>query len=328
VESSILEKSHHDPVYNVFWIQSRLAQEFGSVSTDGRVLWWDARKLGDGPVDEMVLAANDTTFGGTAMEYRSDAGATKYLVGTEQGQCILADRKASKDKGSQKSIKAIYGERGRHHGPIYSIQRNPFNMKYFLTAGDWTTRIWSEDQKTQPLLTTRYSDSYLTGACWSPTRPGVFYNTKMDGTLDVWDFHYKMNDPIFTTKVGDFALSSIAVQQHGRLVAVGSEDGTTSVLEFSTGLSKMQPDEKNNIANMFERESKREKNLEMRYTQRKTLEKQKKAAPTPEFDPANPSWTDETTTAIKDAEEAFYGAIKEESGDKAEAGEEEKAAEE
>lgn len=43
---------------------------------------------------------------------------------------------------------------GRHHGPIYSIQRNPTQNKYFMTVGDWTTRIWAEDLKT-PIMTTK-----------------------------------------------------------------------------------------------------------------------------------------------------------------------------
>lgn len=37
---------------------------------------------------------------------------------------------------------------------------------------------------------------------WSPTRPGVFFTTKMDGTLDVWDLFYKHNEPTLTVQVG------------------------------------------------------------------------------------------------------------------------------
>lgn len=43
---------------------------------------------------------------------------------------------------------------GKHHGPIYSIQRNPTQNKYFMTVGDWTARIWAEDLKT-PIMTTK-----------------------------------------------------------------------------------------------------------------------------------------------------------------------------
>jgi hypothetical protein len=44
--------------------------------------------------------------------------------------------------------------------------------------------------------------SYLSNANWSPVRPGVFFTTKMDGTLDVWDFIFKQNDPILNIQVG------------------------------------------------------------------------------------------------------------------------------
>lgn len=44
--------------------------------------------------------------------------------------------------------------------------------------------------------------SYLTSGCWSTIRPAVFFTTKMDGTLDVWDFLFKQNDPSLSLKVG------------------------------------------------------------------------------------------------------------------------------
>lgn len=43
-----MEKSHHDPVYEIHWIQSRSGNECCSVSTDGHILWWDIRKLASG----------------------------------------------------------------------------------------------------------------------------------------------------------------------------------------------------------------------------------------------------------------------------------------
>ena len=33
----------------------------------------------------------------------------------------------------------------RHAGPVYTVKRNPFFPKYFLTVGDWTARVWCED---------------------------------------------------------------------------------------------------------------------------------------------------------------------------------------
>lgn len=48
----------------------------------------------------------------------------------------------------------------------------------------------------------RYHMAYLSDGCWSPVRPSVFFTVKMDGTLDVWDFLFKQNDPTLTLKVG------------------------------------------------------------------------------------------------------------------------------
>lgn len=65
-----------------------------------------------------------------------------------------------------------------------------------------------DDIKT-PIMLTKYHQAYLTDGCWSPTRPGVFFLTRMDGWLDVWDYHYRQNEVAFSHKVGDTALTSI-----------------------------------------------------------------------------------------------------------------------
>lgn len=90
VESSMLESSHHDPVYDVFWIQSRTGNECCSISTDGQLLWWDIRKLKKGPTDAMTMQGeNDVVFGGTAMEYKSDAGVSDELTHKDTVSCII-----------------------------------------------------------------------------------------------------------------------------------------------------------------------------------------------------------------------------------------------
>ena len=54
---------------------------------------------------------------------------------------------------------------GRHHGPITSIQRNPFYPSAYMTVGDWGVRLWHEKNK-NPILMTPYSKAFLTnGAC-------------------------------------------------------------------------------------------------------------------------------------------------------------------
>ena len=51
------------------------------------------------------------------------------------------------------------------------------------------------------IITTRQHMSYMTDGCWSPVRPAVFFTSKMDGTLDVWDYLFKQNDPTLSIQV-------------------------------------------------------------------------------------------------------------------------------
>lgn len=94
--------------------------------------------------------------GGVCFAYDPAAGATKFMIGCESGALLACNRKAKNP--SDRVAGAFYG----HHGPVYSLARHPFQAKYFLSVGDWTARIWAEDSK-QPLITTRYHNTYLTG---------------------------------------------------------------------------------------------------------------------------------------------------------------------
>ena len=49
------------------------------------------------------------------------------------------------------------------------MARHPFFPKIFLSAGDWSTRLWNEDLKT-PVIVSRFMTSHLTGCRWSPSR--------------------------------------------------------------------------------------------------------------------------------------------------------------
>ena len=43
--TTVLENSHHDPVYDVYWLTlGKTGNDCVSCSTDGRLLWWDKSK--------------------------------------------------------------------------------------------------------------------------------------------------------------------------------------------------------------------------------------------------------------------------------------------
>ncbi|XP_029370619.1 dynein intermediate chain 3, ciliary [Echeneis naucrates] len=270
VEFSSVEQSHRDPVYKIIWLQSKTGTDVFSASTDGQVLWWDVRKLSE-PTDCLVLDPGkegnlDRALGAVSLEFEPTM-PTKFLVGTEQGVVVSCNRKAK--TAAEKMVCTYDG----HHGPVYALQRNPFFPKNFLTVGDWTARIWSEDVKESSIMWTRYQMSYLMDACWSPTRPSVFFTVKMDGVLDVWDILFKQNDPTLSLKVCNEALYSLRLQDNGRLVACGSQQGGATLLEICPGLWTQQKNEKSLLAAMLERETKREKILETRQREERLRER-------------------------------------------------------
>merc|ERR1719478_2127373 len=266
VGKSAVEETHYDPVYDVVWLQSKTGTECATVSSDGQLLFWDVRDLAQ-PIDSCILtdgAKDDPkTLGGVSLEWMQEAGPTKYLVGTEHGIILSASRKPKKPV----EVSTWFGQEergghGRHFGPVYSCKRNPFHVKFFLTVGDWCAKLWMEELK-GPLLVTPYHPSYLSAAAWSPTRAGVFFLCRHDGHLDTWDYFYRMNEVSLSQKVSDSALTSLSMQAGGSLSAVGDSDGVITLLQLCDGLVQMGPNEKNIIGQMFDRETKREKSLEL-----------------------------------------------------------------
>eukprot|EP00884_Botryococcus_braunii_P012897 jgi/Botrbrau1/21608/Bobra.43_1s0014.1 len=177
------------------------------------------------------------------------------MVGTEQGTVLSCNRRA---KNPQDRVGTVYAG---HLGPVYGLHRHPFFPKFFLSVGDWAARIWNEDLKT-PIISTNYRKPNLVSSRWSPTRPGVFFTGRSDGALDMWDLLQQQAEPVLTFKLGPHRVMALQPQESGRVLAVGTADGSTAILQLSSGLSTLQANEKQAITTVFERESNREKALE------------------------------------------------------------------
>ena len=168
VELSVIENSYRDPVHNVLWINSKSGTEFFGSSTDGQVKWWDTRKLSE-PTETLIidLSKEEQTManalGASCLEYEPTI-PTRFMVGTEQGKVISCNR-----KGKTPQEKMV-GKFSAHYGPVLALQRNPAFLKNFLTVGDWTARIWSEDCKESSIMWTSFHKALLTDGAWSPTR--------------------------------------------------------------------------------------------------------------------------------------------------------------
>ncbi|KAJ8972987.1 hypothetical protein NQ317_019018 [Molorchus minor] len=258
VELSVVESSFRDPVHNVLWIHSKTGTEFFSSSTDGQVKWWDTRKLSE-PTETLILdyakdemQSMEKALGASCLEYENTI-PTRFMVGTEKGVIISCNR-----KGKTAMEKMAY-RLTAHLGPVLALQRNPGFIKNFLSIGDWTAKIWSEDCRESSIMWTSFHKTMLTDGAWSPTRQVKkivnkyqkhssihtesivsIFTTRADGILDVWDI--------------------LQQQRH----AIGNQKGGINLVEFTENLAVCNKNDKALLNGMFERESHREKILEAR----------------------------------------------------------------
>ena len=261
VSSSTFEHSHNDPVFDLSWLQSKTHCELVSTSPDGRVLWWDTRNL-SAPTDVCVLTDNGRTYSGSCLEWQQEAGPTKYLIGTEEGVGLALTKKPKKSVEVGGWFGADdHGGQYRHFGPIYSIKRNLFHPKYFLTVGDWGVKVWLEELKT-PLFQTSPSVSTLTCGGWSPSRAGLLFAGRFDGVVDFFDYNYQMNETAYSHKVGDVPISSCVIEGRGELMAVGDASGTVTIVRLCDELAVPSNSEKVTFGVSLEREQRRERNLD------------------------------------------------------------------
>jgi len=189
------------------------------------------------------------------VDYSIEQGPSKYMIGTEQGTVLMC----SKNKKNTDKIQFTWPG---HHGPVYSVRRNPVHHKYFLTVGDWTARLWAEEKMSTAMYTTYYNKTYLTCGAWHPSRVGVFFTTRLDGCMDCWDLMYRQNAPVLTVQVSDYALHTFKpAPGDGQHVAIGSVDGCTTLLELSPHLYQGSKRETDAMAKMFDNEAQRDRNL-------------------------------------------------------------------
>ncbi|NWV75031.1 DNAI2 protein, partial [Dasyornis broadbenti] len=300
VEMTPMEFSHREPVYGACWLPSRTGTECLSASTDGQVLWWDIRSMSE-PSERLILDISrqdqlKDALGAISLEFAASM-PTKFLVGTEQGVIISCNRDA---KTPPDKIANIF--RG-HIGAVYTVTRNPFFPKVFLSVGDWTARIWTEElSDSSSIMETKCHTPYVLDGCWSPVKPAVFFITKSDGTLDIWDFLFHQKEPSLSLKVSNEPLLSLCSQDNGRIIGCGTRLGTVSLLEISPGLCTMRKNEKTLTSTMFEREARREKVLQDKHRER-LLRLEERAR-------AKPEEQEDAQEVFKQAQADFFSIIK------------------
>ena len=126
-------------------------------SEDGAVKWWDIRNM-EAPVSRIDISGldPDQQTSPCMMEYEPTI-PSRFMIGSTLGTVLCCSRKAKDGKD------VVLNRYKAHHGPVRSLQRNPLFPKNFLTAGDWSMKIWSEDITSSPLQWVWSGDNVLSG---------------------------------------------------------------------------------------------------------------------------------------------------------------------
>lgn len=191
--------------------------------------------------------------------------SSRFYCTTEEGEMVVGDWKPSNNSGHESSPTPDNNSSGKdnhsgevvqqviqdHFRPSVSLVSSPFFPHLLLSVGDTMFNIWKKT--VQGNMESIFSSSSATAATftsgvWSPSRAGVIFMGKSDGSLDIWDLldqthKHSSNVPIASS----LALSSLAFWTttststnlaKRQLLAAGDTDGNLHILEIPRNLSR------------------------------------------------------------------------------------------
>ena len=274
----VSSEGHKDPVYNVIWTNSKTNSELMTTSSDGVVKFWDVRNL-KASVDKFIIDAKNKSLEcpgnlldaspASFLEYEMTI-PSKYMIGTEGGKVYTCSRKA------RYQADTITAEFAGHFGPIRCLQRNPNFTKYFLTAGDWSAKIWADDVFDSPVFWIKCGTELITNGCWSTVRPSLFFLSRMDGVIEGWDIIYQQKAPMLSQQIHKGPIHCLAMHSKGDLLLAGQDDGSVSMLNLTESLANVEKEEKAAFLQLLDRETRREKVLEGIQREKKLKQKGEK----------------------------------------------------
>ena len=243
---------------------------FASIAADGKALFWDIVVKRDSKKREFLFTPthkinlNRGELAGTLQAVRFNfspdlgpGGSTDFFATSMDGEVAQCNFVKPEDEAHPEHTKMSCTA---HAGPARSIDRSPFFPDVLLSVGDWTFKLWKEGEK-NPIFSSPSADAYLTAGAFSPTRPGVLFTAKQDGTVDVWDLLERSNEAFHTARVNSAPLSVFKFWPGGdkktQLLAVGDNGGVLRVMDLPRSLRKPVAREKDLMEKFLAREMER-----------------------------------------------------------------------
>lgn len=196
----------------------------------------------------------------------SKTGKTHMLYATsDEGEFFTIDwsLKTLDDAGKPQIILNL-NTAERNCRPTVSVDSSPFYDDLILTIHDCHFCIWKlqcpDPVFISPYLTLVGEKTYITCGFWSPSRQGVVYIGRSDGTIDIWDFMDQSNVPTQQHPVAACAITSMeicALEKENDNLAVGDVDGCLHLLKLPLNLRRKMAGEQEAVASFFNKEMER-----------------------------------------------------------------------
>lgn len=217
-----------------------------------KVYQLDHPDIPDLPVEP--VQSDKYVVGCTILEYIQSM-PSRFSVGTQNGTIFSGNKRG-----------ATFDERFPHTincfaGPVRSLERNPFSDKNFIAIGDYAIKIWSDDNHESCIWSSRYHNEYLTCGCWNKNRGPTFFVGRHSGSVDVWDLLLDQKLPVATMKKTSSRVLHLESHQSGKIVASAHENGQVHLMQVSDNIDSNGRSDRSALAEMFERETKRDKNF-------------------------------------------------------------------
>ncbi|CAM9222449.1 unnamed protein product [Ectocarpus fasciculatus] len=228
---------------------------------------------------------------GVTSDSKSEDGAeevdmrSQLICTTEEGEILLADWRArvgaNSGRGGGDEEAGGGGNEGGdggdvapefvkwvssdHTRPCVALDKSPFFPGVLLSVGDWSFQIWKVGLR-KPVFSSPMAANYLTTGRWSPTRPGMLFLGKVDGSMDVWDFTDSSFTPSVTLMSSPSRITSMeflkpkgvggAAKLKQQLLTVGDAAGNLHVYDVPQNLWRPLANERAIMSYFLEREIK------------------------------------------------------------------------
>uniref|UniRef100_I3JQM8 Dynein axonemal intermediate chain 3 n=1 Tax=Oreochromis niloticus TaxID=8128 RepID=I3JQM8_ORENI len=141
---------------------------------------------------------------------------------------------------------------------VNTMQRSPFFKDILLTTGGWNFAIWKEGVMGGPIFVGPSSEQEYSAACWSLSRPAVFFIGRNDGSIEVWNLLLNTSESthfhehIASTRITCIKPCIASSKQH--YLAVADNLGMLRVFSVPKTLRSPVKNEDLNMQIFFDRE--------------------------------------------------------------------------